>query len=307
MRRTILLLLLGLAALEVLTRVALFDVSKDISWFRAYPARARELAAFDGLRIAVVGNSITHEDIDTAILARALESPTHPRVRVGIFHADHSFVNAWQYILTRFFWRPGNDLDLVLIPFWGENLRDGNGIEVARLAYFFTTFADWPEVLSADLDTGSARADFIVSSFWATFAVRERMREFVFTRFVPGYRSYTVHENAMLIDHFMRTEPPRVHPGSKLHALVRLLDTARRHGTRLCFVAVPTLQHRWSGSHADLVALIEGAGMSYVDLRDMPGIDDGSFKDEVHMTKPAREYFSRRLGAVLAPLLPAPR
>src|SRR5712691_5740299 len=84
-RRVLLVLLLALCGLEAVTRAKLFHMSKDFVQFATYPERAAALARRDGTRVAVIGNSITHEDIDPAALAARLGTLTGTRAHAGIF------------------------------------------------------------------------------------------------------------------------------------------------------------------------------------------------------------------------------
>src|SRR6059058_6226865 len=138
--RIALVLLLVLGGVEVLTRLKLVRMSKEFEQFRSYPRLATELAHRSGLRLAIVGASIAHEDIDTALLADRLRATTRLPAHTEAFSADHSYVNTWYFMLNHYFWQPGNRVDLVVVPFVGPSLYDKNEIEIGRLARFFTFF-----------------------------------------------------------------------------------------------------------------------------------------------------------------------
>src|SRR6059058_125028 len=110
--RIALVLLLVLGGVEVLTRLKLVRMSKEFEQFRSY------------LRLAIVGASIAHEDIDTALLADRLRATTRFPAHTEAFSADHSYVNTWYFMLNHYLWRPGNRVDLVVIPFVGPSLYD---------------------------------------------------------------------------------------------------------------------------------------------------------------------------------------
>lgn len=298
-----LVLILGLLGLEVVTRLKLFHLSKDFVIFATYPQRAAALGRRDGTRVAVVGNSITHEDVDPVALADRLQALGGGRFSADLFYADHSFVNTWQFLLQRYFWHPRNPVDLVVIPFWGTNLYDGNELEVGRLAQFFTTTEDWPTVLSLDLATISERADFLVSSAWATFAARDRMREWAFTSALPHYKEYVSKEQDVLTNHLVRATAGKPKRPRTTAALARLLASARAHGTRLVFVAFPTLHEEWNDRYEEAVRMIEAAGMHYLDLRETDVVNDQSYVDLVHMNADGRAAFTRRLAESLLPFV----
>ena len=305
--RIALVLLLVLGGVEVLTRLKLVRMSKEFEQFRSYPRLAAELAHRSGVRVALVGASIVHEDIDPALLADRLRAATRVPAHAESFSADHSFVNTWYFMLNHDFWRPGNRVDLVVIPFVGPSLYDHNEIEIGRLARFFTSVEDWPEVLGTDLATTAERADFLLSNFWASWGARERMQELVFTRLFPNYKAYArEQQNLFLAQQF--ANPRRARRARSLVALERLLRTAREHATPLCFVVFPTQRADWNGQpYAEARRLIEASGADYIDLRGGGDVDTSIFADLVHMNVDGRALYTRMLADAVAPALgPAP-
>ena len=301
--RIVIALAVALLAVEAVTRLKLIKTSKEFQQFQSYRPRAAALAQSPGVRIPIIGSSVVHEDVDPALFAARLGSLHDIKVHAENFSADHSYVNTWYYMLQRYFWRAGNDTDLVVVSFVGRSLYDKNEMEIGRLARFFTTVADWPEVLSTDLTTTSERIEFLLSTFWASYAARDRMQELVFGRLFPNYKTYAYQQQTVLLGHQL-ANPRRVRKQRSLVALERLLVAAGRHGTRLCFVAFPTMRADWNEqSYDEARRLIEEHGMAYIDLRvtalDTAGFDD----DRVHMNGGGRTVFSRRLADAVAPAL----
>jgi hypothetical protein len=302
-RRIALAVGLALLGVEVVTRVGLYGLSKDLRAFAAYPGRAAALATRSGVRVAVVGNSVAHEGVDATIFSDTLAALRNVSVRAEAFTADQSYVNEWHYMVKRLFWRPGRPVDLLVIPFWRDNLYDGNPIETGRLAQFFTTLEDWPEVLGTDLRTTAARAGFVASGISASFAARDRMQQYVFLRMLPRYREFARLENAVSVRQQELAGAGRRRGTPSLQTLQRFVRSARAHGTQVCFVAVPTLHPEWDDPYPRVRWLAELSGMAYVDLRGMPGVDAGSFVDRVHMNAAGRAALSRRLAHAVAPLV----
>jgi len=293
----------ALLGVELLTRLVFYGMSKDFRAYSSYPGRAAALGGGNGLAVAVIGNSVAHEGVDAGILADSLGHLRNVPIRADILSADHSYVNAWHYMIKRFFWDAGNDVDIVVIPFWRDNLYDGNDIDLGRLAQFFTTLADWPEVLTTDLSTTSARLGFIASDVSAGFAARERMQQFVFLRLFPPYREFATLEQQVSVEHLRLFGKPRRTGRPTLRVLERLVAAARQHGTQLCFVAVPTLHPEWNDPYAEVRAVVEPAGMTYVDLREMRTVDASSFVDLVHMNAAGRAVLSHELAQAVARLV----
>src|SRR5437870_5193900 len=301
--RIALVLLVVLCGVEAFARLELVRMSKEFEQFRSYPRMAGELAHRSGLRIALVGAWIVHEYIDTGLLTDRLRAATRVPAHAESFSADHSYVNTWYFMLNHYFWQPGNRVDLVVVPFVGPSLYDKNEIEIGRLARFFTSVEDWPEVLGTDLATTAERADFLLSNFWASWGARERMQELVFTRLFPNYKAYArEQQNLFLAQQF--ANPRRARKARSLVALERLLRTAREHATPLCFVVFPTQRADWNQQpYAEPRRLIEASGVPYVDLRGGADVDTSIFADLVHMNLDGRTLYTGLLADALAPVL----
>ena len=226
--RIVIALAVALLAVEAVTRLKLIKMSKEFQQFHSYTPRAAALAQSPGVRIPIIGSSVVHEDVDPALFAARLGSLHDIKVHAVNFTADHSYVDTWYYMLQRYFWRAGNDTDLVVISFVGRGLYDKNEIEIGRLARFFTTIEDWPEVLSTDLTTTSERVEFLLSTFWASYAARDRMQELVFSRLFPNYKTYAYQQQSLLLAG--RARAPAGDGGAARHApLLRgIPDHARR-------------------------------------------------------------------------------
>ncbi|MCS6912537.1 MAG: hypothetical protein RMK29_04395 [Myxococcales bacterium] len=291
----------SLLLLEIFTRTWLFSASKDFRRFATYDERARRLVESDGFRVALVGNSATDRGVDAAVFREALQHAIGHSIATDLFVADRSRINTWHFILERYFFSQGRQPDLVLLTFYENDLEDGNPIEIGRLAQFFTTVRDWPEVFRLDLPDLNQRAEFLLASVWATFAARERIKERALGALIPGYKPFAEHVNDVNYRHQAAQAGP-VRSGS-LRALRRLIDRAQQTGVRLCFVAYPTIPSQPYEVNPSVVALIRASGMDYLDLRRTTVLPARLYADEVHLSEQGRPIFSRLLADALAPLL----
>jgi hypothetical protein len=300
-RRVALGVLLMVVALEVFTRVRLFSMSKDFRRFRGYDARAAALVARGGTRVALIGNSATDRGVDVVTLERALAGDGQ-RVHADLFVADQSRVNTWRYMLESYFARAQRRPDLVVVTFYEDELADGNPVEIGRLAQFFTTVRDWPEVFRVDLPAPGDRVEFVLSSVWATFAASERIRERLLDAVVPDFRDYTARANQIAFVH-RRAAAGRASGPRTYRALGGLLQRAAETGQHLCFVAYPTLAEPGAVPYPippELPVMLHEAGAGFIDLRRTPGLRPDLYADEVHLTEEGRVPYSAALGQALA-------
>jgi hypothetical protein len=299
--------LVVMVLLEIVTRAWLLPASRDFRRFPAYPARAQELVDRDGLRIALVGNSATEQGVESELLAATLEGYGLGPVHVDHFVADGSQVNTWYFILERCFWSAGRRPDLVVLNFFGaRGLADEEQMDIGRLAQCFTTVRDWPEVFQTDLPGGSQRVEFALSSFWATYATRQRIKDRLLGQVIPAYKDFTAEINRETFAHQQRQAAgDRPRPSAQYRALERLLRRAREQDSRLCFVAFPYHPPGGKPYEVDSAGLqrLAQEGTLYLDLRQVDELAASMYQDEVHLNQAGRSVYSRRLARALAPLL----
>jgi hypothetical protein len=305
--KVLLTLFVLLLVLEIFTRVKLFKMSKDFVRFAGYSDRARHLVDHKGFRVAFIGNSSTERGVNLPIFEQQIGSMSGLPLHTDMFVADASKVNTWYFMLNRYFWKPNLHPDLIVLSYYQHNLADGNDIEIGRMAQFFTQPDDWGAVFRVDLKEPSERTEFILSSFWATCAGRERIKERILQGITPGYKAYMQEVNG--INNIMRLR--QVRTGMSQHdvthqALQRLLLAATQHNTRLCFVAFPVLIDAKQNSYelnAEELRLIRQNNMYFVDMRITKGINKAQYSDEIHLTSEGAAIYTHELALRLATIL----
>jgi hypothetical protein len=288
----------SLLALEAMTRTKLFHASKDLSRFTTYPARARALCKAEGRRVAFVGNSATERGVDLKEFARLTGTVADE------FVADATHVNSWIWMIQAEFWNQGISPDVIVLSFYGKGLDDGNSIELGRLAQFFTTRRDWGDLFRNDVTAFDDRVDFTVSAMWATYAMRDRIKERMLD-LLPGYVPYVQLQNSVLRAHDRKVV---AHAPTRT-TLARLLERAREHGTHLLFVAFPELRDVEAPPREvpeEVRRMIADAGMDYLDLRGVPGLTEAHYADTIHLKPEGRALYTRYLAERAGPLLRRP-
>jgi hypothetical protein len=294
-------IVLAFLTLEAVTRTKLFHASKDLSRFEKYPARARALCAMPGEHVVFVGNSLTGEGVD------AEQFGTELGVNAGLFVADASHINTWYWLIRHEFYRQGIAPDVMILNFYANSLDDGRRLELGRLAQFFTDRGDWPELFAQDITSLEPRAEFILSSFWATYAVRDRIKERALD-LIPDFQDFAGDMNTINFAH----EAQRVPSGPKRPAthlaLERTMADAKAHDVRLLFVAFPTQPPAGQTSPyeiaSDLRQEIQNAGELLLDLREVPQLEKRHYRDEIHLNAEGRTIYTRFLAEQIKATFP---
>ena len=296
------------AGAEVLTRAVLFRISKDISKFQTFTNRAAALATQPGTSIAFIGNSLTERGIDAQLFAETLNLSGVGPVAADVFSADASKINVWHYLLTHYFWKPGHNPDLFIVSFYENNLADKNPLEIGRFAQFFVDTDDWSEVFTHDLTDAGERFEFLLSSGWATYAARERLKERGLSLLVPHYQELTVQANELLRQQALKTQS-QAEKTITHELLKRFVARAREHHSKILFVAFPTIipgrERPYQPYELDpeMLRVIRDAGMEFADLRQVPELTPDLYADDIHFNEKGRLVYSRYLATALQPII----
>lgn len=300
-------ILLFVCMVEIFTRVVLFRSSKDLRRFQTYPAKIQNLKN-EKSRVVLIGNSLTERGLNPDILKQELNTTVPGDFFVDMFVADASKINVWYYMVNQYFWKENLNPELFVISFYEGNLADGNSLELGRLAQFFTRREDWSEVFRFDIQDTGQQLEFGVSSVWATYAVRDRIRERVLGGLVPHFKDVTEEVNSVNVRMHRRGKVDKPVAARTYLTLKRLLERGKQKNNRFCFVAFPTISNGKRSEYPidpELVALIKAYGMEFIDMRHFPELDASYYADDIHLTPEGAaiytKKFSKELRAILAP------
>jgi hypothetical protein len=291
---------------EVFTRTVILRTSKDFVRFHKYPAHAQTLTESPGTTVAFIGNSLTQRGVDVNAISEHLKQQGVNNFRADVFVADSSKINTWHFLINQYFWKPKRQPDWFVVHFYEKNLQDGNDVEMGRLSLSFMDTSDWSTAFQLEARDPAQKIELMLSSFWATFATRDRIRERVLGLAVPKYKDF-VSENQGRLQRAKAPGETRKPKAPEYRALARLIETAKKNHARICFVAFPTQpQGQEAPPYAidpALPALIQREGMVFIDLRKIPGLTPKHYADDIHLTPEGARIYSAPLSEALRPVL----
>jgi hypothetical protein len=298
---TAIVLLFFFVGIELVTRVVLVPKAADLCRLVDYHVRARKFVQEEGLKVALVGNSALDAGVDANILQEALVKSDIGRAIVQSFPVDDTRIVDWRYIINDLFWRGPNKPDLIVIPFHYRNLCDGQPVQIGRLSHYFSTPADWSDLLTQDMTSTSERIEVVLSSFWLSFAVRERIQHRISGALIPGYKDFTQEMRTIAREHVTKNlaEQPA---SDSYRSLERLLRCAREEHTPVWLVAFPPRDDKYLLSDK-VVELVRREGMELLDMRSAEGIKPDMYKDWIHMTPTGKKAFSSVFAGELVRLI----
>ena len=266
-------------------------LSRDLAQIRNTPQVAEELRNHQGTKVLVLGNSLTRQSMDAALLTEGLKSSGRSNPGVFFLVPDGTNMPNWDYGLDRYFLHPGAIPDEVIVGTGPLHLRDSFG-DASRLAAYYVDNADLKRAWSEDLPSWEEKCEFVMSRLSVFHASRHRIKPHVFGRLIPHYFDIEQWINTQ-----RDTAQQRLGKGPVAHEtfrhLTHLLEACRQAGVKVRLVSIP-LPEPYQTSQASL-DVIEAGGATWLPLSDIPGLTPGNFPDGYHLDPEGAKVFTSHL------------
>jgi hypothetical protein len=281
-----------LAVSEAAVRLMLPRVSADWKNFDAIERLAHQAPVRGGQTVLFVGNSLTGRGIDPSIIEATMQSTKGVRLTVEKAATDDSNIGEWVYLVSDKFTKPTSRPDLLVIGYAEDQLSDRAPVHVDRLAGYYGGLRIAPGVFRDDVHDFGSRTDYVISSFSALYANRDRIRTQVMDRMIPSYRSYAQQRN--LAEKVVNT----IRPASSHERLQRLLAICRQHSIPVALAAMP-IPYMYRLDEA-VPSLAREYGAAFFDMTTVPAITPSHFSDGYHLDDDGRRIYSQAFALSLA-------
>ncbi len=277
--------------LEILIRIGGESLSKDIAHLRSFPRIAQEMAEFDadqGVRILFLGNSLTRHGVDQNAFAEVAEQDFGIAVQSVKMNPDNTDLADWFYAYRTFFSKPGINPDVLIIGFEGVHLRDAPSRHPDRLAQYYCTWSDWPDLCKYDLKTFEDRIYFILCRFSAAFGNRDRIQKRVLDKLIPDYRTGMDELNQRRNQNNKKKQVV-----AEYEKLKELISIADQQGTKIILAAMPVPEEY--EFDPGFLEVVNSSSAILIDCRKVEEITLPMFFDGLHMDKQAAKLYSSEL------------
>ncbi len=291
--------LLVLAGSEVVLRLTEQFLSRDLKHLQEIPAISQSLIAGKGERILFLGNSQVRAGINPEVIEQELKANGVAPVHIERVFPDSTSLPDWNRAFKHYFVGTSRLPEVLVLCFSDIALQDSNGIDPTRLGHYYSSPGEMPEILDQDVREFESRAEFILASLSYSFANRTRIRTRALDLIVPSYR-----DGAQRINRDMKRERSGMLAKKSYGRLSRFLAMAKERGVRVIVVAMP--QPVVYSLDPEIKLIVETAGMSFLDCRNVDGISPANFADEMHLATSGAVVYSRFLGRALANLIGKP-
>ena len=305
--RYVLFMLTGLfLLLEISIRFGGDHLSKDIAHLKSFPKIARKMADFNpanGTRILFLGNSLTRHGVDQQTFAVVAEEEVGVAVQSVKMNPDNTDLADWFYAYRTYFAKPGIKPDVLVVGFEGIHLRDSPSRHPDRLARYYCTWSDWPDLCKYDLKTFEDRVYFVLCKYSAAFGNRDRIQKRVLDKLMPNYRTGMEELNRRRNEGSKKRQKEKKKKKPGFERLKKLIEIADRQGTKIVLAAMPVPEAY--EFDAEFLEVVENSSAVLIDCRTVEGITLPMFFDGLHMDEQAAKLYSSELARKMSPVLKA--
>ena len=272
-------------------RVVVLPASAEHKSITAVPDDTRAMAASEGTRFLVIGNSLAIHGFDPKTFREGISSDRRGPIHVQVAAFRGSGTAEWYRVFKHFFADTGQLPDVLILPMQTRSAHDIKPT-IERLVHF-SAVSDVPDVFANELRSFGDRIEFLHSRIFASFASREKIRGGLFQRLIPRY--HTIEKAAHRLAAATAKAKSNGKKGEPTYAdFIRLLHLARSSGVRVICVLIPTgsayaLDDKTRG-------IIDSQGAVLLDLRNAKGVTvPHHFADGVHLTEEGARLFTRAM------------
>lgn len=269
-------------------------LSKDVEHLQSFGKLAKQFAQAPAghPKFLFLGNSLTRYGVDETVFADAFTEVTGETPFPLKIVPDNTAVADWSYVFRNQFTQANRSPDVLVIGFEGGHLRDAPSRHADRLAQYYCTWNDWPELCSRDLPDFESRAAFVLEKSSAMVGNRDRVTRRALDTLIPGYRAGMDRINGSLKGHSATT------PIITYDRLRVLIEAAQQHHTRVVLAAMPVPEHY--EFDAGLLELVREKQIELLDLRHIDEMEPAMFFDGLHMDAAGAKVYTRALVKRLA-------
>lgn len=277
------------AGIEVGIRLSEPFLSLDLLHLRNLPNILEKFSVGAGPRVLFLGNSMTREGLKLSTLTQEFSNPNSETMTFEKVHPDDTSICDWLFLYKHFVTEPGHAPDFLVISWAWGNLVDCP-MDPMRLGAHYSNLADFPDVVFHVLHSNEARAKFILSHFLRSFAHRERVKNRVLDMVIPNYRTAARRFNETLNE---RSSSELKFQKLKYTQFEQLVKLAQTNGTKVILAAMP-IRDGYEIDH-ELRRIANNIGVEFLDIRDIQGMTENSFQDEIHLNSQGADLYTRAL------------
>jgi len=289
------LIVLSLAALEIIVRITAPVLSENIRHIRQIPSILHgQTDTGDALTKSVIfmGNSLIGNAVDTTQFDKKINSQWNIRIKTNKVVPDGTNIWDWYCLSKTNQEFIKSNLSALVIGFAWDELKDYQSINPSRLAGHFCSLSDLPDLIHMGMNSPTTIIEYIIADASRLYSLREAIQKRILDKIIPDYKVYTQRLNL-----FNRTIPTdsilTQHHGDEYQLLSKLIMLYKEQNVDVVFIAMPVVDEYTID--AGLAQVIKKRGAFLYDYRGLEGLDKKMFIDPIHLGKEGSAVFSNRV------------
>jgi len=279
-------LLISYLIIDITLRVTDGRLSGNLAHIGEIPHIVSELGAEAGSSTLLLGNSLTNNGVDAAVLAQP----------VGKVTPDGSSFWDWKCIVTnQLLAHPERKVSRVVLGTAWHLASDETRADPSRLGALFCSLPQIAHPAQLGISEPGDIGEFITARGSHLYALRDTLRNRALATFIPHYKRFASEQNAAGRTDDKQPAAKHEVPYSQLEGVAKSL---KARGTQLVLVLMPV-----KAPYEIDPALVEMAArgdLKLIDYRHLPGIESRHFVDEMHLGPDGRAVLSAQLARDLA-------
>lgn len=290
-----------LIAGEAIFRIVETRLSGNIDHMIHAPAILHQFASgSDGghsEKILVMGNSLTHNGVDTELLKSEWSAARGGDVEVFRYTPDGTFSWDW-YCMTSILRQMENpEIDHVVLGFAWHLLADQRQPEPSRLGGYLCPTSEISALYRFGMRDSAELGEFLMAKGFHLYASRDAVRHGILSRLVPDYEEVT--QELLGTTGRDAGKESTEHSGQVLTYRIfrKLIENLKVSGARITLVAMPETNPYTVDP--EVLFLANDLGVEFLDYRLLPNITPDSFKDPIHLNRDGAGILTRKLSSDL--------
>jgi len=274
-----------LVAFEIVLRTVIGYISLDILHLNRIPAIAAKLKKHNR-SILFMGNSLTRAGIRADMVEEMLRASGFSHVRSEAVYPDDTTLRDWYYLYKYHFVRNDASPAVLVVSFARDQLSDKATIHPQLIAGYFGGISVMGELFRKDVSALDDRVNYLLSCASVLLANRDRIKDRIMTKIIPGYKQAARHVNNQ-----MRAKDNRKKFEPSYGTLGALARECSYRGTLFIVAAMPIEnEYRLDPGVADTVIKYGGI---FIDMRDKVRFESASFTDKLHLSPEGARAYTR--------------
>lgn len=241
-----------------------------------------------GSNIIFLGNSLTNNAIDSALVQARLSDQFSSSTQVSKITPDGTALSDWYCIYANQIQGLNSPPEFLVIGFAWAQLTDQYSINPSRLGGFFCTLSDLEHLDETGLTDHRQALRFLAGTASHVYVNREAIRNRVLDMLIPDYQAIT--QNLNQTENSRQSDSSTDENHYSYNVFKRLINSIKAQGTHVILIGMPVMENYELDDQ--IYTMVEDMDITLIDMRKTKNITADMFKDSIHLNQQGQKVFS---------------